>query len=71
MITLAVTHNWELHQMDIKSAYLNGDLEETIFHLDMHLLVQLAKFASSRKVSMGSNRLDISGTKNCLTVLTG
>jgi Reverse transcriptase (RNA-dependent DNA polymerase) len=30
-IALAVTHNWELHQMDVKSAYLNGDLEETIF----------------------------------------
>jgi Reverse transcriptase (RNA-dependent DNA polymerase) len=28
---LAVTHDWELHQMDVKSAYLNGDLEETIF----------------------------------------
>jgi Reverse transcriptase (RNA-dependent DNA polymerase) len=30
-IVLAVAHDWELHQMDIKSAYLNGDLEETIF----------------------------------------
>jgi Reverse transcriptase (RNA-dependent DNA polymerase) len=29
-IALAVTHDWELHQMDIKSAYLNGDLEEMI-----------------------------------------
>jgi Reverse transcriptase (RNA-dependent DNA polymerase) len=31
MIALAVAHDWELHQMDVKSAYLNGDLEETIF----------------------------------------
>jgi Reverse transcriptase (RNA-dependent DNA polymerase)/Integrase core domain len=30
-IVLAVTHDWELHQMDVKSAYLNGDLEEMIF----------------------------------------
>jgi Reverse transcriptase (RNA-dependent DNA polymerase) len=31
MIALTVTHDWELHQMDVKSAYLNGDLKETIF----------------------------------------
>jgi Reverse transcriptase (RNA-dependent DNA polymerase) len=30
-IALAVAHDWELHQMDVNSAYLNGDLEKTIF----------------------------------------
>jgi Reverse transcriptase (RNA-dependent DNA polymerase) len=31
MIALAITHDWELYQIDIKSAYLNGDLKEMIF----------------------------------------
>jgi transposase InsO family protein len=31
LLALAAHHNWELHQMDVKSAYLNGDLEEDIY----------------------------------------
>ena len=31
ILALTAHHDWELHQMDIKSAYLNGDLEEDIF----------------------------------------
>jgi hypothetical protein len=31
IIALAAQHDWELHHMDVKSAYLNGDLEEEIY----------------------------------------
>lgn len=31
IIALAAHHDWDLHQMDVKSAYLNGDLEEEIY----------------------------------------
>ena len=31
ILALTAHHDWELHQMDVKSAYLNGDLEEDIF----------------------------------------
>ena len=31
LIALSAHHDWELHQMDVKSAYLNGDLEEEIY----------------------------------------
>jgi hypothetical protein len=32
MIINLVAHNgWKLHQMDVKSAFLNGDLKEDIF----------------------------------------
>jgi hypothetical protein len=31
LLALTAHHDWELHQMDVKSAYLNGDLEEDIY----------------------------------------
>ena len=31
LLLLAAKHNLEVHQMDVKSTFLNGDLEEKIF----------------------------------------
>ncbi|TFY79108.1 hypothetical protein EWM64_g4908 [Hericium alpestre] len=31
LVVLAARFNWELHQMDVKNAYLNGDLDEEIY----------------------------------------
>ena len=31
LISLATKHNWELHQLDVKSAFLNGELKEEIY----------------------------------------
>jgi hypothetical protein len=31
ILALTAHHDWELHQMDVKSAYLNGDLKEAIW----------------------------------------
>ena len=31
ILTLAARFDWELEQMDVKSAYLNGELDETIY----------------------------------------
>uniref|UniRef100_A0A0A9DRI4 Reverse transcriptase Ty1/copia-type domain-containing protein n=1 Tax=Arundo donax TaxID=35708 RepID=A0A0A9DRI4_ARUDO len=31
MITIAAHANWELHHLDIKSAFLNGDLHEEVY----------------------------------------
>lgn len=31
MVSLVTKFNWELHQMDVKSAFLNGDLKEEIY----------------------------------------
>ncbi|MDB5910380.1 MAG: uncharacterized protein JWP34_4494, partial [Massilia sp.] len=31
LLAHAAQHDWEIHHMDVKSAYLNGDLEETIY----------------------------------------
>ena len=31
LITIAALHNLEIHQMDVKTAFLNGDLNEEIY----------------------------------------
>lgn len=31
LITIAAIHNLESHQMDVKTAFLNGELEEEIY----------------------------------------
>ena len=31
LITIAAIHNLEIHQMDVKTAFLNGDLDEEIY----------------------------------------
>lgn len=33
MLSLVVNFNWPLHQLDIKNAFLNGDLEEVFINL--------------------------------------
>jgi hypothetical protein len=31
LITLATKHNWKIHQLDVKSFFLNGDLKEEVY----------------------------------------
>jgi hypothetical protein len=31
MIALATKYNWNLHQMDVKSTFLNGELKEEVY----------------------------------------
>ena len=31
LISLAASHLWPLHQLDVKNAFLYGDLQETIY----------------------------------------
>ena len=30
-IALATKHNWKIHQLDVKSSFLNGDLKEEVY----------------------------------------
>ena len=31
LVTLATTHKWKIHQLDVKFAFLNGDLKEEVY----------------------------------------
>ena len=31
ILSLAASYKWEIHQMDVKSAFLNGNLSEEIY----------------------------------------
>ena len=31
MIALAIKNNWQLHQLDVKSTFLNGELKEEVY----------------------------------------
>jgi hypothetical protein len=31
LLVIVVHHSWEVHHMDIKSAFLNGDLKEVVY----------------------------------------
>ena len=34
-ISLVATHDWDLHQLDIKNAFLHGDFAEEVY-MDQH-----------------------------------
>ena len=47
LLSLVGNLDWELHQLDIKNAFLNGDLEEEIYmRIPLPILKKKDKFAS-------------------------
>ena len=59
ILSLAALHNWEVHQMDVKSAFLHGDLQEEIYMEQPPRMfrITLALFVSLRNPYMALSKL--------------
>ena len=40
LVALATKYNWRIHQLDVKSAFLNGDLKEKVYLVQPEGFVQ-------------------------------
>ena len=49
IIALAIKYNWKVHQLVVKSAFLNGDLKEEVY------LVQLEGFINKGQNDLSCN----------------
>ena len=58
---LAVINGFNIYQIDIKSAYLNAELDEEVY---MEIVLSIIKKATgnSKRPSTDSNSLDVHGT---------
>lgn len=43
LVNLAATHGWEMHHLDIKTAFLHGELKESVY------VIQPEGFAKKKK----------------------
>lgn len=60
IITIAITNGWNIRQLDVNSAFLNGDLKEDVYYVAASWSKHLRHhnwFANFTKLSMDSNKL--------------
>eukprot|EP00253_Pinus_taeda_P005562 PITA_05562 len=53
-LAIAATQGWEVHQMDVKNAFLHGDLSEEIYMEQPHGFIQDSSLVCRLKKSLGA-----------------
>nr|GEY18652.1 putative ribonuclease H-like domain-containing protein [Tanacetum cinerariifolium] len=48
VLSLALSHNWFIHQLDVKNAFFNGDLSKTVYMYQPPGYANMVGFSSSR-----------------------
>ena len=67
LLALAVLENWHIHSMDVKSVFLNGELDEEIYMEKVSsLLVQNHWCVTSKRRYMVSNKPPAHGIHNSM-----
>lgn len=73
MLVIAIYHDYEIWQMDIKTIFLNGNFKEDVYITQFDgsfLLDRQTRYASCKSPSMDLNRLQGVGTFILITLYT-
>nr|GEU32647.1 ribonuclease H-like domain-containing protein [Tanacetum cinerariifolium] len=65
VLSLAVSRKWSIHQLDVKNAFLNGDLSETVY---MHQPPGFVNSSGLQVMPQGSNSIIVAAFLHCLFI---
>jgi hypothetical protein len=62
ILALAANRGWQVHHLDVKTAFLNGDLEEEVYVAQPECYVEKGKEKNGSEIEQGSVWIE-TGTK--------
>ncbi|GJY22120.1 ribonuclease H-like domain-containing protein [Tanacetum coccineum] len=59
VLSLVVLRTWPIHQLDVKNAFLNGDLSETVYFVPEEVALELLERALMFEAKLGPNGVPV------------